>query len=209
MGRDQILGTNQFTQPDWAVDFLGRDQLLPGGVKLDVATLGVTYPEVTVKLNGNAATDDEALTVDALSGAIPPGTMLNFGSPGLLAYAPNGAAAAATTIVVTPLVNGIADNAEAVVPARSGKSLPSGTAIGRTLAERDANAEFGPADEDDDEIFLLAFPVRDLDRVNDGVPVRAFAGVGVKENYLPGWAGYSADLQAAIRARYICTLGAQ
>src|SRR5689334_20536764 len=35
MSRDQVLIPNAFAPPVWCGDFLGRDQLLPGGVKLD------------------------------------------------------------------------------------------------------------------------------------------------------------------------------
>lgn len=297
MSRDQVLGAFDLTAPEWCQDFLGREQLLPGGVKLDVASLGVLYPAVTVTVqytvakayagtgNGtmtgptisatakkevwtvrlktavanagtfsvvgsvSGATADAnvgvaydngsvaftindgatdyivgdtytltttgapagavALPVLALSGALPAGTQLNFGGTGQVAYANNGAAAAATSVVVAPLMQDIPNGASFTLQARNKKSLPSGIVIGRTLAERNAGTAFGPVADNDDEVFILAFPVRDLDKVNDGVPVRPYAGVVIKENYLPGFANLTANQIAAVRARYVCTLGDQ
>lgn len=298
MSRDQVLGALGLTQPEWCQDFLGREQLLPGGIKLDVAALGTTYPAVTVTVsfaapsqafagtgngvmsglstsstavrevftvrlktaaanggtfsvvgsvsgaqadavvgtaydNGKVAftiadgsTDfvvgdtftvtvagvpagATAIPVSALSGALPAGTVLNFGNPGQIAVLPNGAAQGATSLVTLPLDQGITNAASYTVQAQTFKSLPSGIAVGRTYTERDANAPFGPAADADDEIFLLAFPVHNLDRINDGVPVRAYAGVVIKENYLPGWSSYSTAIKSALRARYIMTLGDQ
>lgn len=297
MSRDQVLGAFDLTAPEWCQDFLGREQLLPGGVKLDVATLGIAYPAVTVTVqytiakvyagtgngtmtgptisatalkevwtvrnktaaanggtfsvvgsvsgakadavvgvaydNGaiaftinDGATDfivgdtftltvtgagagSVALPVVALTGALPAGTVLNFGGTGQIAYANNGAAAAATSIVVAPLMQDIPNGASFTLQARTKKSLPSGIVIGRTFAERNAGTSFGPVADGDDEVFILAFPVRDLDKVNDGVPVRPYAGVVIKENYLPGFANLTATQQGYVRARYVCTLGDQ
>jgi hypothetical protein len=297
MSRDQVLGAFDLSQPEWCQDFLGRDQLIPGGVKLDVASLGVAYAAVTVTVaytaakvyagtgnglmtgptvsaaavkevwtvrlktaaaNGgtfsvtgsvSGATADAvvgvaydngkvaftiadgttdfivgdtftltitgaargavSLPVAALSGPIPAGTMLNFGLLGAAAFAPNGAAAAATTIVVAPLEQDIPNGASYTMAARTKKSLPSGIVIGRTIAERNALAPFGPVADNDDEVFVIAFPVRDLDKINDAAVVRPYAGVVIKENYLPGFANLTANQQAAVRARYICTLGDQ
>lgn len=98
------------------------------------------------------------------------------------------------------------DAAAFAADAEGRKGVPSGTAIGRTLAERDAGAGFGPAAATDDEIYLTAFDVTDAARNPDVELYRP--GRVVKENYLPGWADLAAELKTAIRERYTCTLGA-
>lgn len=91
--------------------------------------------------------------------------------------------------------------------------VPGGTVIGRTIAERDAGAPFGPVaftagtSVDDDEVYLLAFDVSDAAKDADGVLYRP--GSVVKENYLPGWAGLDPVVQAEIRDRYLCQIGAE
>jgi hypothetical protein len=86
------------------------------------------------------------------------------------------------------------------------RSVPSGTAIGRTIAERDAGTGFGPAAAADDEIYLVAFDITDAVR-NPDVELYRHNSI-VKENFLPGWAGLASGVKTAIRARYTCTLGA-
>jgi len=85
--------------------------------------------------------------------------------------------------------------------------LPSGIAVGRTVAERDADAPMGPAAAADDEIFLLAFGTDALEDNPDGTLYRP--GSIVKENYLPEVIAATMDVGvlAVLRTTYICTLG--
>lgn len=297
MSRDQVLIPNAFAPPVWCGDFLGRDQLLPGGVKLDPAIaawaasvdvpvtvhytaaqgyagtgngtmtglaastaapaevwtiklkttaanggtfsvtgsvsgaqadaiVGAAYNNgfisftindgatdfvlndtFTVTLAG-AAAGATTIPVDALAAAIPPNTVLNFGIPGVLATTEAGAAAAATSIVVLPLDRAVPNGSTYTVPGNTHKNVPSGTVIGRTIAERDADGLFGPVADTDVEVYIVAFDVPNLDRINDAAVVRSFAGVVVKENFLPGWAGLTATQQGLVRARFICVKGA-
>jgi hypothetical protein len=87
------------------------------------------------------------------------------------------------------------------------KNIPSGTILGRTLAERDAGTGFGPAADTDDEIFVNYFEVTDAAE-NDDVELYRH-GSQIKENFLPGWGSVAAGVKTALRARYICTLGAE
>lgn len=205
MSRDQTLNGFRPAQPEWCGDFLGREQLVPGGSKVDAAAFPL-QTAMTVKLDGAAAVGAVALVVDALAADLLPGAMLNFGGTGAFAFAPNGALAGAVGIVVAPLDKAIADNAEAPVLETVRKFAPSGTVVGRTYAERDAGTAFGLAGDADDEIAIIAFD-RALDKITDIDLVRPFAGVTVKENFLPNFAGLSAAVIAAVRARYNCTIG--
>ena len=87
------------------------------------------------------------------------------------------------------------------------KPIPSGTPIGRTYAERDAGTAFGPADAADDEVYLVAFAVRDALRNND-VELYRHNSI-VKENFLPNFAGIAAGVIAKIRSLYSTTKGVQ
>lgn len=99
------------------------------------------------------------------------------------------------------------DAAQWVADADGRKPIPSGTPIGRTIAERDAGDAFGPADAADDEVFLLAFDIPDAVLNDDAELYRP--GSAVKENFLPGWAGLAAGVKTVIRDLYVCYRGAE
>jgi hypothetical protein len=148
---------------------------------------------------------DDSLTVDALSGPVPAGTNLYFGT-GVMAHVSADAAAGATTIDVDALTADIADNAEARFSKFGTKFIPSGTLVGRTFAERDANAAFGLGVSSDDELYLTVFDVVDA-LTEDDCELYRHGGV-VAENHLPqttkdGLAA-SAPLLAALRSLYVC-----
>jgi hypothetical protein len=53
--RNMAVGVNNNARPNWAGDFLGREQLLPGGARLDASQF-VAYPgPVTVRVGAAAA----------------------------------------------------------------------------------------------------------------------------------------------------------
>lgn len=109
-----------------------------GGRQIDWTLVGDKYRKdaVLVKANGAAAATDTAITVDALAGPIPIGTLLWFGS-GEFAKLTAAAAAGATSLTVEALVNGIEDNDEAYY-GTLGKVIKAGTimaqlASGKTI----------------------------------------------------------------------------
>jgi hypothetical protein len=89
------------------------------------------------------------------------------------------------------------------------KPIPAGTVIARTIAERDASTGFGPAADTDpaSETYIVAFDVTDANDINDVELYRPNSIV--KENFLPGWGALSAAVKALVRARYLCTRGAE
>lgn len=191
--------------PEWCADFLSRDHLIPGGAKLDTAQfLGTDGAIVTV--GANAAIAATGLTVGALAAAIPSGTTLYFNG-GKSATLTAAAAAAATALVVSPLVKAI-DNGDVAIYTGSGpKPVPSGTVIGRTLAERNAATGYGPAASGDDEVYLIAFDVTDAAVDNDCTLVRH--GTVIKENFLPGFAGLAGAVVTFLRSYYAMQRGAE
>lgn len=85
------------------------------------------------------------------------------------------------------------------------KPIESGVVVGRTFAERDLFTGFGPFLETDDEIFIVAFDVEDALVIPECALIRP--GFAVAENYLPGWAAYTAAQKAKIRALFRTVLG--
>lgn len=86
--------------------------------------------------------------------------------------------------------------------------IPSGTIVGRTYAQRDSNTPLHPAASTDNEFFIVAFDVVNA-LINDDVELaRPYAGLVVKENFLPGtFTGLNATVISSIRARYVCING--
>lgn len=82
---------------------------------------------VLVKLNGAASADATSLTVDALSGAIPAGTLLHFGESKEFARVTVAAAAGATSLTVEALPAAIEDNDEAYYAGDGVKRIKAGT----------------------------------------------------------------------------------
>lgn len=204
MARISFGATSQ-TTPEWMADFGSRDHLVPGGIRLNPAAFFDVDP-VTVTVAAAAVAGATSITVNALSGPIAAGTVLDFGGDEF-ARVNTAAAAGATTLAVDPLPQALEGGETATVPGTAAGPVPSGTPIGRTFAERDAGAAFGPGADTDDEFFLLAFDVTDVAVNAYGVAYRP--GSVVKENYLPGWADMSAALRAKIRDVYVTQTGAE
>ncbi len=87
------------------------------------------------------------------------------------------------------------------------KFVPSGTPVGRTFIERDANAPFGLAADADDEMLLTARDIYDAAKNNDVELYRP--GRVVKENFLPAFQTMSAAIKAKIRSLYITETGVE
>ncbi len=98
-------------------------------------------------------------------------------------------------------------DADFVADSKGRKNIPSGTVLGRTLAERDAGTGFGPAVNTDLEIYINYFEITDAVELDDCEMYRP--GSQVKENFLPGWAGLAALLKDELRKRYHCMVGAE
>lgn len=206
MARMVVEGNLNSVARAWIGDFLDREHLIAGGAKLDPAQFfGDRAVKVTVGVAGALAAAT-AVPVAALSAAIPNGTVINFGTnkfATLNAAAAAGATSLTTLAIPTALVSG---DTGYYLPPGALKTVPSGTVLGRTIAERDANTPFGLAADADDEVYLLVFDVVDDTTMNDVTLYRP--GSIVKENLLATFAGLSSTLKAKIRANYVCVKGA-
>lgn len=200
------INANQITSPVWAGDFLNREHLVPGGARLDAAQFPAT-DAVTVTVGAaGALVDDTAVPVAALAGPIPSGIVLDFGGK-KLAVLTAAAAAGATILTVRAIPTALVSGDVATYAGVGRVVVQSGTAVGRTFAERAAGTEFGPAVDTDDEVFLVAFEVPDANR-NPEIELYRHGGI-VKENFLPGYANMDADLLTILRDVYTTTEGAE
>lgn len=205
-GRDQtILGPTR-TSPVWTNDFLDRDHLIPGGAKADAAQFFAADAVLVTVAPAGAAAAATSVPVLALPGAIPNGTLLDFGT-NKFARLTAAAAAGAVTLTVAAIPTALVSLDTARYAGLKPKALQAGTAVGRTIAERDTSTPYGPAAAADDEVLIVAFDVSDLSRVNDIELVRP--NVVLKENFLPGFATLAAGVVTKIRDKYVCIRGSE
>ena len=192
--------------PRWAGDFLNREHLIPGGANIDPTQFIGAQTGTRVTLTANAAQGAVSLTVGAgtIKNPIPSGTQLDFGGAKLaITSADVAAGAVAIPVRATPTAMVIGDTA--VYNGAGKKNLPSGTIVGRTFTERDASTPFGAAADADDEVYIVAFDVSDVDTISEIELYRPNSVV--YENFLPDWANASAAIKTKIRDKYICSVG--
>lgn len=206
MARTQMpVSPSAHTQPRWCGDFIS-DHIRPGGAILNAAEFPKSSAVTVTVGTGGAAIGATTVPVTALPGYLPAGAVLDFGG-GKIVRTTAPAAATATAITTEPLTVAVVA-ADAATYAGTGlRTVVSGTAIGRTLAERDAATGYGPADAADDEIWIVPFEVPDADANPDVELLRA--GTLVFENFLPGFAGLASGIVTKLRAKYDVTLGAE
>lgn len=181
----------------WFQDELSRDHVLEEG-GLAVASAFPFLGQVVVTAPSGAAAGATSITVNALSGPIPTGTILDWSGTGELSLLTANALAGATTLAVQALDAAIeAADTATYVPAGARRYLANGTLVGRTIAERNAGTGFGPyaAGDADSETYLVLYDKHDLDENNELTFARHFSLVS--EKYLPA----GVDL-AKIRALY-------
>lgn len=204
MAKAMQFNSNLLTAPRWAGDFMSPERLLPGGAKLDASALHADDAVSAVVGVAGAAQGAVSVPVAALSGPIPSGVQLDFGGA-KLAITTALAAAGAVAIAVRALPTALVSTDTAIYPGTELESIPSGTLVGRTFAEEAAGTPFGPAANGDDQVYLVAFDVTDVNENND-VELYRHQGL-VKTNFLPAFTTLGATLIAKIRAAYECTEG--
>jgi hypothetical protein len=188
--------------PVWAGDFGGREHIMPFPAKLNAALFPDSNGAVVTVDTAGAAQGATSIPITALAPSpfanvilaagsnvlIPAGTTLDFGGAKfarLTADAANGA----TSLTVAALPTALVAGDKASFNRYGTVTIPSGTVIGRTLAERDAGTPFGPAVATDDEIYLTMFDVPDA-RIENDVELYRHGSL-VKENFLPDYASMS------------------
>lgn len=199
-----VDSSNTLTSAAWAADYFDRNGLVPGGARLDPTQFFNTDSVSVVVGAAGAAGAATTVPVAALTGAIPSGTVLSFGT-NKFATLSAAAAAAATTLTVLAIPTALVSGDTARYTGVGYDTVPSGTLIGRTIAERDALTGYGPWATSDDEVYLLAFDVTDIS-VNPDAALYRNNRI-VKETFLPNWANWTANMKTALRAAYRTTIG--
>jgi hypothetical protein len=195
------LSESEF-MPEWCGATPDYDHSLPGGVMLDETLfLAPDAVVVTVAAGGALAAATE-VPVDALTGAIPAGTLLDFGGDKFARLA-TAAAADDETLDVDAIPTALVDNDTATYPGTKNKVVPSGTVIGRTFAQRATGDKFGPAASGDEEIFIV---LHDVDFVIDGGEAAVLFRGLVYENNLPGWDNLATAVKTLVRAKFNTSL---
>jgi hypothetical protein len=201
------------TPPIWAGEFLSPQRLIPAGGKLNLSEFFPT-DSVLVTVSGANAQGATTLNVTALptptgwsSGTIiPNGTTIHFGGDEYATVNDASVLPGDTAITVLALTQAL-EGGETGRYTGTGKiTVPSGTVVGRTFAERDSNTRYGPATTGDEDVFIVAFDEPSIVE-NDGDVTLVKPGTVIKENFLPGWAGLSAAVKALVRDRYVTQLG--
>ena len=209
----------QNDHPVWAGDFFSRDHLVPAGGRLDTSTGFVrsdqvvlnltasTQPQTTLTLENPAAKTGK-VTGDVI---IPNKARLRIG-PGHYLQLTAEVKVGDTTIAVESTLINTTLTEDATYDGVALLVIPSGTLIGRTFAEDTALTPFGSADDADDIMYLIPFPIQ----------VEHPAGFGfqdivdtalyrhnsvVKENQVPDFATLSATKVTYIRANYTTQQG--
>lgn len=193
--------------PVWMGDYSSRESIMPVPVKVNAAAFLAEDGAVAVVAAAGAAANAVLIPLKtALKNKIPSGTTLPFGGKKFATLTAD-APAAATSLAVSAIPTALVEDDTAIYKGIGKKRIPSGTLIGRTIAERDSGAAWGPADvtTPDDEIYLTARDIADADKDNDTELYRH--NRTVKENYLSGWADRPTAEKTKIRTLYACIKG--
>jgi hypothetical protein len=201
--------------PNWFGEMYDEKALIPGGALVTVAQFPASDAvRVTANAAAAAATsipltaplllqaDGSPLAVGQI--AIPAGALIDFGGAKVAITTAN-ALRGATAIAVRALPTAITVNDAGLYSGVAKRNVPSGTLVGRTLAERDAGGRLEPWTAGDEDFYLVMWEAS-LELSDEVALVRP--GTIIKENWLPGWATMSAPMRAAIRGRYQCIVGA-
>lgn len=173
-------------------------RLVPRGAVIDASQFS-REDAVDVTTDGIQSSGATSLTVDALGGPIPSGTFLRFAA-GEYAYTTADAAEGDTSITVEALPAEIADGETATYEGTGEKWLPAGTPVGRTYTERDNGDGFGPADQNDDEIFLVRWDIADLTKQNECALIQH--GEAIAEDVLTSNLSIASGVLTQLRADY-------
>lgn len=214
---DNVNATNyaQTRQPGFIGDFLSREHVLAGGIRLD-AGLFTSADALPVAASAVAAVDATTIAVAALGAKIPSGTVLDFGGKKFARLTADAAKGANTlTVAALAVALAVGDIARYAMPGQK-KRIAAGTLVGATNAEIEGSntitagkpngLQWGPAADADDQVRILCYDVIDADTKPEADVLRP--GTLVRVNALPGWDTMSAALKTKVRATYEVTVAA-
>jgi len=205
-----------YSNPPWMGTPQTADKvLLPGGATLNPGAFnGAIVLTVAATPDNSAA----VLSVTAPnSRLIAKGTVISFATVDgettandVIVTADHTVGPTATNLPVTGIGTSDkpAEDMVATIPAEQRDSIDSGVLIGRTYAERANGLGYRPVTQANlsslDQIFLLAFPVPNIQESN--FAELYMHGNVVYEDKLPGWGELHSTIQAKIRELYSCII---
>lgn len=203
--------------PNWFGEAYDEKSLIPGGALVTVAAFpasdavrvvagaaGAAASAVSIPLAGPLLLQSDGSPLFVGQVAIPVGSLIDFGGAKVAIVTAN-VLRGATTIAVRALPTAIVAADIGLYMGIAKRNASSGTLVGRTIAERNTGARLEPWAIGDEDFYLVMWD-QELAILEEVALVRP--NTLVKENWLPGWAAMTAPMQAAIRGRYQCILGA-
>lgn len=193
------------TSPTWAGTPGHQPKvLLSGGGHLNANAFQASSDAAKITVSALAAMGATSVSVLELTTAIPSGTILKFAA-GKFAFLTDVADSGDTALTVEALPAGLAVGDMAYYSPSDRKYIQSGTIVGRTWTERDANIGYSPADvASHQEIHILYFDCLNANVDNEAELYQSKSGNVVYENFLPGWDSMPAATKAWVRNNYVC-----
>ncbi len=205
----------QNIRPGFVGDFLNREHVLPGGVKLNASTF-TGSDDIRVEVTAAVAANATTVPVVALSRDIPTDTTVMFGAPadGKFARLSEESPTGDNSLVTYPVPKDLAvGDVGYYSPPGTTKRIPAGTPvkISNTVLESSAasgalwsSAGNGIAAGTNDIVRILAYDVQDVEDNNDGDLLRKGTLLRVNHMY---WDTLDATVKAKTRVDYDVTVG--
>ena len=201
------FSSSQILSANFLAEELTADILVPGGARIIASEFFAPDAVRVVVAVGGAAISATVIPIDALSGSIPVGAILDFTGTKKFAVLTAAAVAGATSLTVEALPTALVATDLAVYSGRVDKPIQSGILVGRSFSDRASRLPFGVADvSTDEDIYLIAIGAADAN-INPEVVLLRYQSL-IYEDKLPGWAAMTSPIKTKIRSLYQCITSA-
>lgn len=201
------FSSSQILSANFLAEELTADILVPGGARIIASEFFAPDAVRVVVAVGGAAINATVIPIDALSGSIPVGAILDFTGTKKFAVLTAAAVAGATSLTVEALPTALVATDLAVYSGRVDKPIQSGILVGRSFSDRASRLPFGVADvATDEDIYLIAIGAADAN-INPEVVLLRYQSL-IYEDKLPGWAAMTSPIKTKIRSLYQCITSA-
>lgn len=201
------FSSSQILSANFLAEELTADILVPGGARIIASEFFAPDAVRVVVAVGGAAINATVIPIDALSGSIPVGAILDFTGTKKFAVLTAAAVAGATSLTVEALPTALVATDLAVYSGRVDKPIQSGILVGRSFSDRASRLPFGVADvATDEDIYLIAIGAADAN-INPEVVLLRYQSL-IYEDKLPGWAAMASPIKTKIRSLYQCITSA-
>lgn len=201
------FSSSQILSANFLAEALTADILVPGGARIIASEFFAPDAVRVVVAVGGAAINATVIPIDALSGSIPVGAILDFTGTKKFAVLTAAAVAGATSLTVESLPTALVATDLAVYSGRVDKPIQSGILVGRSFSDRASRLPFGVADvSTDEDIYLIAIGAADAN-INPEVVLLRYQSL-IYEDKLPGWAAMTSPVKTKIRSLYQCITSA-